>query len=67
MRPRPLSPFAAWWSAWRGELPRGGDVLDVGNGLAEQDPIIAAVAAARSLTALNVTFSQLRAGRRRSG
>jgi SAM-dependent methyltransferase len=48
-----------------GELPRGGDVLDVGNGLAEQDPIIAAVAAARSLTALNVTFSQLRAGRQR--
>jgi erythromycin 3''-O-methyltransferase len=48
-----------------GHLPRGGDVLDVGNGLAEQDPVIAATAAPRSLTALNVTLSQLRAGRPR--
>ena len=44
-------------------LPHEGDVLDVGNGLAEQDPVIAAVAGTRSLTALNITLSQLRAGR----
>ena len=43
-------------------LPHKGDVLDVGNGLAEQDPLIASVAATRSLTALNITLSQLRAG-----
>lgn len=48
-----------------GELPLGADVLDIGNGLAEQDPVIAAVAATDSLTALNVTLSQLRAGRPR--
>ena len=48
-----------------GDLPRGGDVLDVGNGLAAQDPVIAEVAATRSLTALNITWSQLRAGRQR--
>jgi SAM-dependent methyltransferase len=47
------------------DLPRGGDVLDVGNGLAAQDPLIADVASPRSLTALNVTLSQLRAGRER--
>jgi len=46
-------------------LPRGGDVLDVGNGLAEQDPVIAEVANPRSLTALNITRSQLVAGRPR--
>jgi SAM-dependent methyltransferase len=44
------------------ELPIGGDVLDVGNGLAEQDPMIAEVSEARSLTALNITLSQLQAG-----
>ncbi len=44
-------------------LPKRGDVLDVGNGLAEQDPVIAAAAATRSLTALNVSLSQLQAGR----
>ena len=33
------------------ELPTDGDVLDVGNGLAEQDPLIADVARTRSLTA----------------
>lgn len=43
-------------------LPRNADVLDVGNGLAEQDPLIASVASPRSLTALNITLSQLRAG-----
>jgi erythromycin 3''-O-methyltransferase len=45
------------------DLPRDGDVLDVGNGLGVQDPVIAGVATPRSLTALNVTWSQLRAGR----
>ena len=44
------------------ELPSDSDVLDVGNGLAEQDPVIAAAARTRSLTALNITLSQLRAG-----
>ena len=48
-----------------GDLPAGGDVLDVGNGLAAQDPVIAEVASARNLTALNITLSQLRAGRER--
>jgi SAM-dependent methyltransferase len=48
-----------------GDLPSGGDVLDVGNGLAAQDPVIAEVASARSLTALNITLSQLRAGHER--
>jgi len=43
----------------------GGDVLDVGNGLGAQDPLIAEVAGPTSLTALNVTLSQLRAGRDR--
>ena len=47
------------------ELPIGGDVLDVGNGLAEQDPLIAEVSEAGSLTALNITLSQLQAGRAR--
>jgi SAM-dependent methyltransferase len=48
-----------------GDLPGGGDVLDVGNGLAAQDVVIADVARPRSLTALNITWSQLRAGRAR--
>lgn len=47
------------------ELPAGGDVLDVGNGLAEQDPVIARVAEVGSLTALNITLSQLVAGKPR--
>jgi len=47
------------------DLPTGGDVLDVGNGLAAQDPVIADVSSARNLTALNITLSQLRAGRDR--
>ena len=45
------------------DLPTGGDVLDVGNGLGAQDPVIAEIAAPRSLTALNITRSQLLAGR----
>ena len=47
------------------DLPAGGDVLDVGNGLAAQDPVIAEVAGPRSLTAVNITWSQLEAGRGR--
>ncbi len=37
----------------------------MGNGLAAQDPVIAAVAETRRLVALNITLSQLVAGRRR--
>ena len=44
------------------ELPTGGDVLDVGNGLAEQDPVIASVGRTHTLTAVNITLSQLKAG-----
>ena len=47
------------------ELPTGGDVLDAGNGLGEQDPVIAEVAGTRSLTAVNITVSQLLAGKPR--
>jgi erythromycin 3''-O-methyltransferase len=47
------------------DLPNGGDVLDVGNGLAAQDLVIADRAAPRRLTALNITRSQLVAGRDR--
>ena len=48
-----------------GRLPRGGVVLDVGNGLGAQDPVIAEVAAPRTLVAVNITESQLHAGRLR--
>lgn len=47
------------------ELPAGGVILDVGNGLAAQDPVIAEVARPRRLLALNITQWQLRAGRSR--
>jgi MPBQ/MSBQ methyltransferase len=47
------------------DLPAGGDVLDVANGLAAQDPMIAEVVHPRSLTAVNITWSQLEAGRGR--
>jgi len=43
-------------------LPRGGALLDVGNGLAVQDVEIAAACRPVGLTALNITLSQLRAG-----
>lgn len=46
-------------------LPRGGAILDVGNGLGAQDPLIADIASPSGLAALNVTLSQLRAGRER--
>ncbi|HEV8563735.1 MAG TPA: class I SAM-dependent methyltransferase [Actinomycetota bacterium] len=45
------------------DLPAGGDVLDVGNGLGAQEPVIAAVARPRRLYAVNITRSQLVAGR----
>lgn len=44
-------------------LPEGGDILDVANGLGAQDPVIARATLPRSLTAVNITESQLRAGR----
>ncbi|MEX0754842.1 MAG: class I SAM-dependent methyltransferase [Actinomycetota bacterium] len=44
------------------ELPVGGAVLDVGNGLAAQDPLIAEVAEPERLVAVNITRSQLVAG-----
>lgn len=47
------------------DLPAAGDVLDVANGLAAQDLVIAEVARPRSLTAVNITWSQLEAGRGR--
>jgi ubiquinone/menaquinone biosynthesis C-methylase UbiE len=46
-------------------LPVGGVVLDVGNGLGTQDPVIADVARPRRLVAVNITEWQLAAGRRR--
>jgi SAM-dependent methyltransferase len=46
-------------------LPKGGVVLDVGNGLGAQDPLISAVARPRTLVALNITEWQLHAGRTR--
>lgn len=47
------------------ELPRGGTIVDVGNGLGAQDPIIAAVAKPERLIPVNITLSQLVAGRHR--
>lgn len=46
-------------------LPTAAAILDVGNGLAAQDVEIAAAVGPRRLTALNITLSQLRAGRER--
>jgi erythromycin 3''-O-methyltransferase len=43
-------------------LPEGGAILDVGNGLGAQDPLIAEVVRPRRLVALNITRSQLVAG-----
>jgi erythromycin 3''-O-methyltransferase len=48
-----------------GALPEGDDVLDVGNGLGAQDPVIAEVTRSRRLVAVNITRSQLVAGRDR--
>jgi SAM-dependent methyltransferase len=44
-------------------LPAGGAVLDVGNGLGAQDPLIAAALRPRRLVAVNITEWQLEAGR----
>ena len=46
-------------------VPAGGALLDVGNGLAAQDVEIARARQPESLTALNITLSQLRAGAER--
>jgi SAM-dependent methyltransferase len=46
-------------------LPAGGTVVDVGNGLGAQDPVIAGVARPARLVAVNITEAQLRAGRAR--
>src|SRR5215472_5249555 len=46
-------------------LPAGGVVVDVGNGLGTQDPLIAEVVRPRKLVAVNVTEWQLAAGRDR--
>jgi SAM-dependent methyltransferase len=46
-------------------LPAGGVVLDVGNGLGTQDPVIADIARPRRLVAVNITEWQLAAGRQR--
>jgi len=45
------------------DLPSGGTILDVGNGLGAQDPVIARVGEPSRLVALNITRSQLVAGR----
>lgn len=46
-------------------LPRGGVILDVGNGLGAQDPVIAELVQPDRLLALNITESQFRAGSER--
>lgn len=46
-----------------GHLPTAGSIIDVGNGLGSQDPVIAEVAGPSRLVAVNITESQLRAGR----
>ena len=48
-----------------GALPAGGVVLDAGNGLGTQDPLIAEVVRPRRLVAVNITEWQLAAGRER--
>ncbi len=45
------------------KLPPDGLILDVGNGLGVQDVVIAETARPRRLVAMNITESQLRAGR----
>lgn len=44
-------------------LPKDAAILDVGNGLGAQDPLVAEVARPSRLTTLNITQSQLVAGR----
>jgi len=47
------------------ELPANADIVDVANGLGAQDVVIREVSRPRSLIALNITESQLHAGRHR--
>ena len=47
------------------KLPTGGVVVDVGNGLGTQDPVIAETVHPRRLVAVNITEWQLAAGRDR--
>lgn len=44
-------------------LPRSGVIVDVGNGLGAQEPVISGAASPRQLVAVNITPSQLVAGR----
>lgn len=44
-------------------LPKAGVIIDVGNGLGAQDPVIAEIARPRVLIAVNITPSQLVAGK----
>jgi ubiquinone/menaquinone biosynthesis C-methylase UbiE len=46
-------------------LPAGGAIVDVGNGLGTQDPVIAETISPRRLVAMNITEWQLAAGRDR--
>ena len=46
-------------------LPAGGVILDAGNGLGTQDPLIAGMVRPRLLVAVNITEWQLAAGRER--
>jgi hypothetical protein len=46
-------------------LPAGGVILDAGNGLGTQDPLIAEVVRPHRLVAVNITEWQLMAGRER--
>ena len=46
-------------------LPSGGSIVDVGNGLGAQDLVIDEKISPRLLVAINITESQLRAGRER--
>jgi SAM-dependent methyltransferase len=47
------------------QLPKHATVVDVGNGLGAQDPVIKEVTQARSLIAVNITEAQLRYGAER--
>ena len=47
------------------ELHHGSDIIDVANGLGAQDLVVRSVVEPRTLVAVNITESQLRAGRAR--
>ena len=47
------------------ELPHGSDIVDVANGLGAQDLVVRSVVEPRTLVAVNITESQLQAGRAR--